>query len=245
MNKKKFTLIEVLVVVAIIGILASLLLPSLGKARKKAQSSLCINNLKQVSTSLLMNPDDNDDYYVVGSNGNITWDDYIGLAGYDGRNLSQADADAVTLPATAAGGSKSYYCPGADFSQTNATGNPARSYVINWNLSWWKGRTNFQNLPGFTFGPYTTDASPGSVQQSSVGKPSATVMIREHVSSSRLMGDIGIAWYWYSETLGGMHSMHGKQMFANIGFADGSVRNTYLPSTSLTASGSEEMWDLD
>lgn len=53
-----FTLVELLVVIAVIAILAALLMPALARARSKGQGMTCINNLRQLSIACFTYTDD-------------------------------------------------------------------------------------------------------------------------------------------------------------------------------------------
>jgi len=48
---KGFTLVEIMIVVAIIGLLAAIAIPSFIKARTESQKNACINNLRQVESA--------------------------------------------------------------------------------------------------------------------------------------------------------------------------------------------------
>ena len=62
-----FTLIELLIVIAIIAILAGMLLPALNKARAKAQQGACVSKMKQLNLGFTLYLDDNKEFFPLGA----------------------------------------------------------------------------------------------------------------------------------------------------------------------------------
>ena len=64
LNRKGFTLIELMIVIAIIAILAAILVPNFVKARAQGQLTACKSNLKNIGTACEMYASDHNGRYV-------------------------------------------------------------------------------------------------------------------------------------------------------------------------------------
>lgn len=131
-----FTLIELLIVIAIIAILAAILFPVFAQARSKARQASCTSNLKQISLATLQYVQDYDETFPFSNytpnadttgNSNVTWqalvDPYI-KANFP-TSVGSATPDKVTSV---------FVCPEFDKSGRDSSTpsyRPALSYVTN------------------------------------------------------------------------------------------------------------------
>lgn len=117
-NQEGFTLLEMMVVVAIIAILAGILVPNFSRARSQAQTSACIGNEKVIATALELYFTDKQAYPASASVGGSGSTFMTAMNGYMNQTPIDPAAGAgsyYTYTNTSSGGVYSYAidCPGA------------------------------------------------------------------------------------------------------------------------------------
>lgn len=227
--KKSFTLIELLVVIAIIAILAAMLLPALSKAREKARSIGCVNQLKQIGTYLYLYQDDYDGmilnhslYYALGDAGNICGVTSGTLKTIQNSYLHVLDHLGYYKGKDVKGGSL-FYCPSASHGDLN----PAMSTLI------YYGR--IYGIPisySYTGSDWATKRL---WKASQAVNPSSKVYVGDSIDTQ---GDSESGPYVMNmmvyERKSQKNSIYGwHNGTANTCFLDGHVQSTYAPGTSI------------
>ncbi len=193
-----FTLIEMLVVVGIIAILASLLLPALARAKAKANQTKCLNNIRQLDMALTMYAADHDGEYPARRIQPNAWP----------QRLQPYYQDLHVL-----------VCPGDRFPLFggNPVNRPNRSYLINAFNDYFQ-----ENLKPNDYRKFTNWTWNHGMRETAIPRPSETLVFGEKRTGSfhvHMDIDQGKRGNDFEEI---DHVRHGHG--SNFAFVDGSVR---------------------
>lgn len=113
-----FTLVELMVVIAISSILAALLLPTLSKARARAEGLSCLNNTRQLAVAWLLYADDHEGFlpYNLGMSEssfrtNLNWVNNVMTWDLNSDNTNIATLLDASLGSYVSGETRIYHCP--------------------------------------------------------------------------------------------------------------------------------------
>jgi len=148
-----FTLVELLVVIGIIALLISILLPALNKARKAAQTTQCLSNIRQLNAALSQYTQASKGHVFpyYGGSTNILWQaillPYVNQrAGkFDIYSTNGTTAQEVARMQLA---ENVYFCPTAREPLANGaiSGGPASGGAFNaWGIAWGNTNSGFTN----------------------------------------------------------------------------------------------------
>jgi len=181
-GKKAFTLIELLIVIAIISILAALLLPVFSTAREKARQSSCLNNMKQLSAAFMIYSQDSDASFppalardnpsapLYASSWEYLLQPYVGdvrvlvcpSSGHDNMDWQSGSPDILENYA---------YAPTAKVAGFDALSVSSEAF----GTAAWEGIGGFQ---GVSLGWYTHPVP--SRMESEIARPSETILLCDH-----------------------------------------------------------------
>ncbi|MCM8530194.1 MAG: type II secretion system GspH family protein [Lentisphaeraceae bacterium] len=197
--KTKFTLIELLIVIAMIAILASILLPSLTKSRDLGRLSVCLSNLSQSGKGYSLLHNDNNKFYAKHS-------DWVNIHGQVGQNprVYSAGPSAELRPLNA-------YLPVDVAECPSDKGEYSR---------WSQGTNLFTDYGTSYFVPWKMDGNVATMFTSHPTEP-RRVTFFDHLDKKMIMAD----WVWqcnrpleYEENRWHMFS---NRRQANVLFGDG------------------------
>jgi prepilin-type N-terminal cleavage/methylation domain-containing protein/prepilin-type processing-associated H-X9-DG protein len=195
-----FTLIELLVVIGIIGILMSMMMPALSRAKAKGNRIACVNNIRQLNLAATMYAGDHDNEYPRRLHLTNAW--MFALKPYYGNNNASKQTNSAST-------SKILKCPADRWLEW-------RSFLINgWNDHW------AATLPKHDYQKVMAWQYAHGMKESDVKLPSETIIFGEKRKGSyHVHMDFGQDKGNDKQEVN--QNMH--QSGSNFAFVDGSVR---------------------
>ena len=176
-----FTLIELLVVVAIVTLLAGILFPVFAQAREKARQTVCVSNLKQMATAMLLYSADYDDGLPL-TLGYQPGDHWVFPASWMGRLIPYLKNTGVFIDASSGYANQEWHASG-DLMANYSFAPSRRALGIEMQelVAAPFGRALWEGLGGFA-GPPIGDfrvSVPGHTQ-AEVARPAETILLCDH-----------------------------------------------------------------